>query len=151
VDRWDAAHLAETLLSRHGLSERGWRFRFNRRKRAMGLCRYDAKHIELSIHFVASNSRAAIEDTLLHEIAHALAGQAAGHGAKWRHICRELGATPTRCGEAAMPPGQWVATCPGCGSEHQRHRRPPSGYHYACKQCGHQRRKLIFRRRETPA
>jgi predicted SprT family Zn-dependent metalloprotease len=146
LDRWEAANEAEKLLTHHGLV--GWRFAFNRRKRAMGLCRYDAQRIELSIHFVESNDAAAVRDTLLHEIAHALAGQAAGHGPRWRRICRQIGATPARCGDAAMPRGQWVATCPGCGGQYERHRRPPSGYHYACSRCGHKRGRLHFKRRE---
>jgi predicted SprT family Zn-dependent metalloprotease len=133
-------------MAQHGLSH--WRFAFNRRKRAMGLCRYEAQRIELSIYFIEANPASAVEDTLLHEIAHALAGQGAGHGPTWRRICRRIGATPTRCGQAEMPRGQWVAACPSCGREYERHRRPPSGYHYACSSCGHPRGKLSFRRRE---
>jgi len=146
MDRWDAAQLARELLHQHGLER--WRFAFNRRKRAMGLCRYEARRIELSIHFVAANDRAAVHDTLLHEIAHALAGREAGHGPRWRQICRRIGATPQRLGEAAMPRGRWVAVCPGCGARYERHRRPPSGYQYACSQCGHKRGRLRFQRNE---
>ena len=116
----------------------------------MGLCRYHDRRIELSIHFVEANDHAAIEDTLLHEIAHALAGEAAGHGPRWRRICRQIGATPQRTGEAQMPAGKWVAACPSCGHEYQRHRRPPSGYRYACRACGHERGELRFERRTTP-
>jgi predicted SprT family Zn-dependent metalloprotease len=147
MDRWDAAKLANELLTQHGLED--WSFAFNRRKRAMGLCYCQHKRIELSIHFTIANDEAMVRDTLLHEIAHALAGHAAGHGPKWRRICRRIGATPDRLGDAAMPAGQWIATCPTCGHEYQRHRRPPSGYQYACSQCGHKRGKLRFQRREV--
>jgi len=145
MDRWDAAQLANQLLEKHGLTD--WRFAFNTRKRAMGLCRYEEKRIELSIHFTVQNDEPAVRDTLLHEIAHALAGRAAGHGPRWRKICRQIGASPKRLGEASMPAGQWIATCPSCGHTYERHRRPPSGYHYACGKCGHTRGKLKFQRR----
>ena len=46
--------LALGLMSRHGL--RDWTFAFNRRKRALGLCRYASKTIELSIYLVDANT-----------------------------------------------------------------------------------------------
>lgn len=142
MDAWTATQLAESLMREHQLSD--WRFRFNRRKRAMGLCRYEMKTIELSIHFVLRNDQAQVVDTILHEIAHALAGYAAGHGAKWRRICRQIGASPQRCGEPVMPAGKWRAICPSCGFEYSRYRRPPRGASYACSDCGFERGKLVF-------
>jgi len=38
-----------------------------------------------------------LTDTILHEIAHALAGPAAKHGPAWKAIARRLGATPKSC------------------------------------------------------
>lgn len=38
-----------------------------------------------------------VTDTILHEIAHALAGPAARHGPAWKSIARRLGATPKSC------------------------------------------------------
>ncbi len=64
--------LARELLDRHGL--RDWAFGFNRRVRGLGLCRHDLKVIELSWHFAQRNTEDEIIDTLLHEVAHALAG-----------------------------------------------------------------------------
>lgn len=145
MDVWTATERVEKLMREHGLSD--WRFQFNRRKRAMGLCRYEAKTIELSIHFVTRNDAASVEDTILHEIAHALAGHAAGHGPRWRRVCAKIGAEPRRCGQAAMPAGKWQATCPSCGFEYSRYRRPPRGASYACSDCGFDRGKLLFRPR----
>ena len=45
--------LARGLLAEHGLLE--WHFGWNRRKRALGLCRYLERRIELSHHFVREN------------------------------------------------------------------------------------------------
>lgn len=144
MNQWDAAALVHRLMHEHGL--RGWGFAFNRRKRIMGLCCFGPKRIELSIHYVASNTEASVTDTILHEIAHALCGPDAGHGARWQRKCVELGAVPKRCGDAVMPRGSWRATCPACGLEHHRHRRPMKGRTYFCRPCGATRGRLTFRR-----
>jgi len=143
-----ARHLAETLLAEHGLSaaDPPWTFRFNRRKRALGICHYDAQRIELSSHFVAANDLDEVRDTVLHEIAHALAGPAAGHGAAWKAACVKVGARPQRLAppQIAMPPGRWRARCPGCNALHTRHRRPSKGRDYFCRTCGPERGALRF-------
>lgn len=138
----DAAELARRLMAAHGLTD--WSFGFNRRKRGLGLCIYDSRRIELSIHFVVRNAEPDVRDTILHEIAHALAGPEAGHGQAWKDICLQIGAIPARCGEAAMPPGRWRATCPGCQRDHHRHRRPLPKRTYFCRDCGPQRGELTF-------
>jgi len=132
-------------MAEHGLIARGWSFVFNRRKRALGICNYTAKRIELSAAFVAGNDEAAVRDTILHEIAHALAGREAGHGPPWVTICCRLGAKPTRtCSTAVMPLGEFRARCKTCGTVHDRHRRPMRGQKYYCRTCGPQRGKLRF-------
>ena len=139
----DAAKLAKELMSRHGVT--GWTFGFNRGKRTMGLCRYKEKRIELSYHFVIRNVAEEVRDVILHEIAHALAGHAAGHGPKWRARCREIGARPERCGKATMPVGRWAAKCSACTQLFTRHRRPLRGRTYSCGKCGPERGSLEFR------
>lgn len=132
-------------MAEHGLAARGWSFVFNRRKRSLGLCNYTAKRIELSSFFVAQNDEAAVRDTILHEIAHALTGQKAGHGAAWVAVCRRLGANPKRtCTTAIMPLGKFLARCKTCGKTHDRYRRPMRGQTYYCRPCGPQRGKLQF-------
>ena len=134
---FSAAHLlAQQLLAHHHLHD--WSFAWNRRKRALGLCRYREKRIELSAHFVAHNDEPQIRETLLHEIAHALAGEKAGHGPRWKAMCAKVGCKPERCdkGEARMPPGRWTATCPTCNKTYSRHRRPQKSAHYWCPPCG---------------
>src|SRR5690606_2786854 len=109
MNHFDAARLARDLMRQHRLH--AWTFAFNRAKRGMGLCRYTDRRIELSIHFVTRNDEAEVRDTILHEIAHALAGPEAGHGERWKRQCLAIGATPERCGSAAMPAGRWRALC----------------------------------------
>lgn len=139
----DADQLARQLLQEHALHD--WGFFWNRRKRALGLCRYERKRIELSLPFVLHNDEAAVRDTILHEIAHALAGPRAGHGSKWRKICVNIGAKPERCDHVAiMPRGRWIGTCPSCGKEYSRHRRPLKNRLYCCRHCGRERGRIQF-------
>lgn len=146
---FDAQQLAIDLMTRHGLLAKRWSFRFNHAKRMLGVCKFHEKRIELSRHFVEANSREAVEDTILHEIAHALAGPKAGHGPKWKAVCERIGAKPQRVDrQSAMPAGRWVATCPSCDSKHHRLRRPLRGRTYACRQCGPKLGKLNWRLRD---
>lgn len=143
MDFNDAAQLAQALIAEHRL--RGWVFQYNRGKRTLGMCDYTRKRIELSQYFVAHNDEAAVRDTILHEIAHALAGERAGHGPKWRAACERIGAIPERLDRTAvMPKGHWSATCPGCGAEHRRFRRPLLGRTYICRSCGVEKGTLQF-------
>ncbi len=132
--------------SLHQFSLPDWTFAWNRRKRSLGLCRYRQKQIELSLHFVLANDVQQVRETVLHEIAHALAGEKAGHGPLWKNMCARVGCKPERCdrGEAVMPRGKWLARCTGCGKEYWRHRRPASRARYWCKTCGPQQGAITF-------
>lgn len=136
-----AAHdLAVRLMAQHKLD--GWAFGFNNNVRRAGVCRYPraggAGRIELSRHFVENNTDDEVRDTILHEIAHALAGPDHGHDEVWRAKCREIGAKAERCygGEVAMPKGRWRAVCGACSREYDRHRRPAKTGGWYCKACG---------------
>ena len=94
--------------------------------------------IELSAHFVERNPVEVVEDTIRHEIAHALAGPDANHGPDWQKMAVLVGAKPERCytqGDIQMPMGRWRATCPGCGTTHHRFRKPIARP-YHCIACG---------------
>jgi SprT protein len=139
----EVERLADRLMRQHGLAH--WSFAFNRRKRSLGLCRYTLKRLELSRHFAEAHEEPEIRDVILHEIAHALAGHVAAHGPRWKAICKEIGATPERCGEARMPAGRWIANCAGCGQEYGRYRRPMRNRRYSCPHCGPKKGELRFR------
>jgi predicted SprT family Zn-dependent metalloprotease len=140
----EVRELAVHLMDIFGLD--GWRFAYNRRKREMGLCLFDAQVIALSVHFVEMNDETFIRDTLLHEIAHALVGPGHGHNAVWKNKCQEIGARPERlCPEANMPVGRWQACCAGCGMLHHRHRRPKWMIGWHCRFCGPVRGKLTWK------
>ena len=78
-----------------GLHLPGWTFAFNRQRRTLGLCRYQEQRIELSRHHAVQGSMAQAEKTVMHEIAHGLAGPRTAHGPTWQRIMRELGQEPT--------------------------------------------------------
>ena len=74
----EAEMLGRELMRLFGVGD--WSFGWNWRKRALGLCRYRERKIELSRWFVKANGEGIVRETILHEIAHALAGEKAGHG-----------------------------------------------------------------------
>jgi predicted SprT family Zn-dependent metalloprotease len=134
--------MAFDLMAEHGLAAGGWQFQFDRAKRRAGVCRYPTAsrggRIGLSVYFASHNTDDEIRDCLLHEISHALAGKEAGHGPAWQAVCRRIGARPVRCYDSrtvVMPRGLFRSVCPGCGTEHHRHRRPRA-VRYWCRRCG---------------
>jgi len=107
-----------------------WTFKFNRRKQALGVCYYRAKRIELSSHFVMLNTLDDMRDTMLHEIAHALAwlkyGDKAGHDFRWVQIARAIGCIGERNArnkDIRNPKGRFQYLCAECGDEVRVHRR----------------------------
>jgi predicted SprT family Zn-dependent metalloprotease len=136
MNLYAARDLAISLLRRHGLDE--WTFRFDHARRRFGACRYGQKTITLSRYLTFLNSDEQVRDTILHEIAHALA-PGDGHGAKWKRKCREIGAVPRRCyrdEEVISPPrriARYQIGCPHCNWWQDRHRRP--GRKLICRTC----------------
>jgi hypothetical protein len=71
------------------------------------------------------NDEREVRDTILHEIAHALAPPGAGHGAKWQAVALSIGCSGRRCygQEVARPAPKFKGTCPVCRRVIYRHRR----------------------------
>ena len=84
---------ARFLMDKNGLEH--WEFKWNKRKQAVGTCKYGPQIIEMSKPWCLLNSMEEVRDTILHEIAHALT-PGDHHGPKWRHQCRLLGCRPSR-------------------------------------------------------
>jgi len=141
-----ATQLALDLITQHLPSE--WKFAWNKRKSALGVCNYTRKTIFLSEYFVARISDEEVKDTILHEIAHALAwieyGHK-GHGWQWKRVCVRIGAKPVRChtGTVDNPNYRYKIKCE-CGQEHGRHRfnkakikQLQAGWSwFNCRKCG---------------
>jgi predicted SprT family Zn-dependent metalloprotease len=126
MNLYEAKDLALALMRQHGLH--GWTFRYDHARRRFGSCRYRQKVITLSRPLTFLNPEEQVRDTILHEIAHALAPDD-GHGDKWRQRCREIGAKPARCytdEEVASPPRRaapYEIGCQRCGWWADRRRR----------------------------
>lgn len=128
--------LAEELMYNHGLLD--WKFCFDRAKKRFGRCDYTKKQISISASLTQLNSEEHVKDTILHEIAHALAGYEAGHGPKWKEIITQIGGKPNRCygtEEIIIPKLKYTATCPQCSFSLQRKTKPKPGKYIACVQC----------------
>ena len=88
----EVAKEARALMDAHGLEE--WTLRFAASQRRLGACLAQPKIIEIGRWHAARGESREVTDTILHEIAHALAGAKAGHGPAWKAIATRIGATP---------------------------------------------------------
>lgn len=106
------ATLVRKMMNEHGLQD--WKIAWSRAKKTHGRCYYATKTLEFSSVAFAHIDEAEVRDTILHEIAHALAGYAAGHGYQWRAIHRQIGGTGAQyVSQAAAKaiPTAWVGKC----------------------------------------
>ncbi len=116
---------ARELMDQYELH--GWRFQIAGTKRRIGRCYYHRRVIEFSRYYIESSWHE-IEDTLLHEIAHAITfinhGSEHGHDEVWRHYAGLLGAAPKACSDRHVSTAKfnYVITCTSCGRSWKRHR-----------------------------
>lgn len=102
----EAENLAKWLIHQH--APPGWRFGWNRRKRAFGVCNYQHKRISLSVYLTQTEPPASVRNTIIHEIAHAIT-PGNGHGAAWRDQCLAMGGVPKRkMKPVSCPPYKYV-------------------------------------------
>ncbi len=135
-------------MRQHGLIEAGWKFAWGRGKQRLGTAevrRYRdgrvVKTLRFSEHMVRLNSIEEVRDIVLHEIAHALAGLDQGHNARWKAVCKRIGAKPQRFAgaEVQTPAPRYTLHCDHC-QQHlgERHRRiaPDRLAQAYCASCG---------------
>lgn len=127
----DAERMAVKLMREHHITDKGYRFDWDRAVKRFGACHYDTKRITLSKHLVSLNSEEEVRQVILHEIAHAIVGARAGHGRTWQWTARQIGYTGKRTHDAEVPVEPWIGTCPNCGGTLKRHRRK----NIACGRC----------------
>ncbi|OED38134.1 hypothetical protein AB833_20860 [Chromatiales bacterium (ex Bugula neritina AB1)] len=118
-------------MKKHGLS--GWTGGLDNARRRFGVCRFYQQQISLSRVLCELNSEEEVRDTILHEIAHALAweryGESCGHDRRWKAICVEIGARPVACYDSGVvqPTAPWALVHRETGevfySYHKRPRR----------------------------
>lgn len=113
----------------------GWKWGFNNRKRALGLCDYREKKLFFSTDFVLINPPEIMIDVIKHEIAHALAGPFARHGYIWKQKAIEVGARPRSCqANAISVEGKYFVECVPCNVKYYYHRRPKYDIRI-CRKC----------------
>lgn len=146
MDKHEAETLARKLMAEHGVGhlEFGW----TNARRTFGIAQFRVKKqgrrvleetpigIRLSSVLVGMNDAEEVRKTVLHEIAHLLAGAAANHGWQWKVKCMEIGADPSRtCGDGVTAPAhRWVGRC---NNGHQTHadRLTAKAKKSACARC----------------
>jgi len=79
--------IAERELLKHGL--RDWSFGLAKTKRRQGVCKFRDRRIEIAEFYARRNPPEKVLDTLLHEIAHAIAGPKARHGPAWKSVAKK--------------------------------------------------------------
>lgn len=143
---------ADAMIACH--LDGAWSFAFDNAKRRAGACDYTRQRITLSRYLSARYDDQTNHQTLLHEIAHALAGARAGHGPAWKRTARSLGYTGgvTHAGETATELAPWVGVCPA-GHVAYRHRAATRAT--SCARCSRRfDERFLFtwtRRQITPA
>ena len=122
---------AASLLAQHRLG--GWSFAFDGAKRRGGACHFGRRQITMAAGFAATADEAEIEDTLLHEIAHALVGRWHQHDAVWQAKAREIGCSARRCHDVTFSEPTLIARCVNGCFAIGRHR---SRRNMRCRRCG---------------
>lgn len=131
ITRGDLYRLVRQRMNEHGLVE--WSVRIGSAKRTLGSCRHRDRTISVSLPLAQVNTMAEVEDTILHEIAHALCPPQAGHGPEWRRMARSIGAKPEARSSGSVPiTPSIMGECPNCYRAVYRHRRSPKA---ACGYC----------------
>lgn len=111
------------------LSAIGWKFEFNNRKRAAGLCSYRNKTIYVSKWLLEQNLDQGVswENTLRHELAHAIdnaMGMRSNHGRVWKAIAREVLCNAERCYSSDViktkETTKYTLSCPDEDCDYQR-------------------------------
>ena len=118
-------HRAHALIGTHELTSGlapAWRFTFQTTPNRAGVCLYRTKTIGMSLSYAIRASWHELNDTLLHEIAHAIVGPRHHHDAVWKAKARQIGCSAQRCTTVRHTVGRWLGHCPTCRRTFTRHR-----------------------------
>jgi predicted SprT family Zn-dependent metalloprotease len=130
---------SRTLRTNFNLKDLGWGFEFNTRKGSIGLCSTRNKKISISKNWFATNMDKSHdwEDTLRHEVAHALDIEIRGtsdHSEIWKDVARQVLCDATRTtGAFEKGDSKYLIVCPNCDKKQAAHKkRSPTS---ACGEC----------------
>jgi len=126
---------ARFLMNKHNLQN--WEVKINTNKRRLGVCKFGKKRLEFSIYHVENSSFEKVNNTLLHEIAHALVGIGHGHNKTWKQKAVEIGCNGQRCGQFDIEiKPKHIYQCISCDKKFNYHRKMKNfvnRYHSPCK------------------
>lgn len=110
---------ARKKMQVYDLLDKGWSVDVFQARRIRGQCRPQSKKIRISRYLINQAPTEGVEDTVLHEIAHALHWERygeGGHGKDWKQIAREVGARPVSCVQMDYenPGFRWMVHCLAC-------------------------------------
>lgn len=100
---------ARAWMAVHQLTH--WSFQFDHATKRAGCCNYRERVISLAHAYARSATDAEIDDTILHEIAHALVGKEHGHNQVWRAQAIAIGCSGQRCHDVQFSPPRYIVTC----------------------------------------
>lgn len=125
----------------YNMKKLGWVFKLSKTKRAIAQCYWNGakklKGIKFSVYYLnGALDWELVEQTLLHEIAHAIDYERRGdsdHGYKWKYICQEIGYTGKRTTDVNHKKldFKYLLKCPQCKKDMGGfHRKPKRSYYH---------------------
>jgi predicted SprT family Zn-dependent metalloprotease len=124
-------NLARSEMDKYGLCN--WKLELDYAKVRAGACYFKEKKISFSRHFLKNADQLDINDTILHEIAHALVGPKHGHDRVWKNMAKKIGCSAKRCHTLEFSEYKWIRFCTNYCWEQKVHRRK---LNLICKKCG---------------
>ena len=104
---------ARAWIAAHHLEH--WSFQFDHATKRAGCCNYRDRVISVAYSYARYAADQEIEDTILHEIAHALVGKAYGHDTVWQAKAIAIGCSGARCHDVQFTPPRYIVMCEhGC-------------------------------------
>ncbi len=135
--------IALDLMEVHGLIGKGWAFDTDKATRRAGCCDFSRKKISISATFGQKVSIDELTDSVLHEIAHALAGKQHNHDSMWQQTAKDIGCKALRCHKIKFSRSKYTLTCQNGCFKQERMKRPSQKMlqNNRCKKC---KAKAIF-------
>lgn len=91
----------------------GWQLKMGNMKTALGMCYHGKNIIKVSSHFLRGPTctEAKMRNTILHELAHVIAGPKNGHNQIWKNIALHIGCDGSICNTMDLPEAKYLAHC----------------------------------------
>lgn len=127
--------ITEKYMVIHGLITDGWTFCIGKSKTISGSCNHSKKIIKLSREYSTKVPSMDLINTILHEIAHALAGTKHNHDTTWRSIALRIGCDGQVCHNIKFTKPKYVQTCTSKCWTRDMHRKPAGMERKVCTKC----------------